>query len=277
MGALPQAAGAGVPIVWRGQGFRDGGEDCEQFRRAAHDGRVRSARQPAAYGGRDERRCGSCRGAADPAREDRLRSVRHAGQPHRAGHQPDLRRVRPCAGAAAPDRSRGGVHSPAPARHHRRCRAGQDPAASGRGRMSPTPRRCRRWASRLWACASPAGTVCFTICPAAQPFPTGCATGRRRRGFRSSTARSGPMTTWPAAARAPGRGQAWGIWRWPGGKAVGNGSSACAAAGSMSESTTPCCVPTPPSPPRDYTRTSSQRGRWPMSGSTASASGASAS
>ncbi|MFN6976549.1 MAG: terminase TerL endonuclease subunit [Gemmobacter sp.] len=36
-------AGIRAPVVWRGQGFRDGGEDCERFRRAAFDGRVRSA------------------------------------------------------------------------------------------------------------------------------------------------------------------------------------------------------------------------------------------
>lgn len=35
-------AGIKVPVVWRGQGYRDGGEDCERFRRAAYDGRVRS-------------------------------------------------------------------------------------------------------------------------------------------------------------------------------------------------------------------------------------------
>lgn len=35
-------AGIRVPIVWRGQGFRDGGEDCERFRRAAYDGKVKS-------------------------------------------------------------------------------------------------------------------------------------------------------------------------------------------------------------------------------------------
>lgn len=31
-----------APVIWRGQGFRDGGEDCERFRRAAYDGQVRS-------------------------------------------------------------------------------------------------------------------------------------------------------------------------------------------------------------------------------------------
>ncbi|MCB1371524.1 MAG: terminase [Rhodobacteraceae bacterium] len=35
-------AGVRAPIVWRGQGFRDGGEDCERFRRAAFDGQVKA-------------------------------------------------------------------------------------------------------------------------------------------------------------------------------------------------------------------------------------------
>jgi phage terminase large subunit-like protein len=35
-------AGVRAPIVWRGQGFRDGGEDVERFRRAAFDGKVRA-------------------------------------------------------------------------------------------------------------------------------------------------------------------------------------------------------------------------------------------
>ncbi|MEM1149842.1 MAG: terminase large subunit [Pseudomonadota bacterium] len=33
-------AGIRAPIVWRGQGYRDGGEDCERFRRAAFDGKI---------------------------------------------------------------------------------------------------------------------------------------------------------------------------------------------------------------------------------------------
>lgn len=36
-------AGIRTPLVWRGQGFRDGGEDVERFRRAAYDGRVKAA------------------------------------------------------------------------------------------------------------------------------------------------------------------------------------------------------------------------------------------
>lgn len=38
-----QRAGLRAPVVWRGQGFRDGGEDCERFRRAAFDGQVKAA------------------------------------------------------------------------------------------------------------------------------------------------------------------------------------------------------------------------------------------
>ncbi len=43
LGEAIDKAGIRVPLVWRGQGFRDGGEDCERFRRACFDGRVRSA------------------------------------------------------------------------------------------------------------------------------------------------------------------------------------------------------------------------------------------
>lgn len=34
------AANMRAPVVWRGMGFRDGGEDCERFRQAVFDGRV---------------------------------------------------------------------------------------------------------------------------------------------------------------------------------------------------------------------------------------------
>jgi phage terminase large subunit-like protein len=34
------AAGLRVPVQWRGMGFKDGGEDCERFRRAVFDGQV---------------------------------------------------------------------------------------------------------------------------------------------------------------------------------------------------------------------------------------------
>ena len=37
------AAGIHCPIIWRGFGFKDGGEDCERFRRAAYDGNVLTA------------------------------------------------------------------------------------------------------------------------------------------------------------------------------------------------------------------------------------------
>lgn len=32
-----------VPIIWRGFGYRDGNEDCDRFRRACFDGRVKAA------------------------------------------------------------------------------------------------------------------------------------------------------------------------------------------------------------------------------------------
>jgi len=43
LGEAIDRAGIRCPIVWRGQGFRDGGEDCERFRRAAYDGKVQTA------------------------------------------------------------------------------------------------------------------------------------------------------------------------------------------------------------------------------------------
>ncbi|MGB3390737.1 MAG: terminase TerL endonuclease subunit, partial [Pseudaminobacter sp.] len=36
------AAGIRVPVVFRGQGFRDGGQDVEAFRKAVFDGEVRT-------------------------------------------------------------------------------------------------------------------------------------------------------------------------------------------------------------------------------------------
>lgn len=42
LGEAMNRAGIRAPIVWRGQGFRDGGEDCERFRRAAFDGQVKA-------------------------------------------------------------------------------------------------------------------------------------------------------------------------------------------------------------------------------------------
>ena len=37
------AAGVRVPIVWRGNGFKDGGEDTARFTKAVFDGRVSMA------------------------------------------------------------------------------------------------------------------------------------------------------------------------------------------------------------------------------------------
>jgi phage terminase large subunit-like protein len=43
LGEAIDKAGIRCPIIWRGMGFRDGGEDVERFRRAAFDGKVKSA------------------------------------------------------------------------------------------------------------------------------------------------------------------------------------------------------------------------------------------
>jgi phage terminase large subunit-like protein len=43
LGEAIDKAGIRAPIIWRGQGFRDGGEDCERFRRAAYDGKVKAS------------------------------------------------------------------------------------------------------------------------------------------------------------------------------------------------------------------------------------------
>lgn len=42
LGEAVSHAGIRAPLVWRGQGFRDGGEDAERFRRAAFDGLVKA-------------------------------------------------------------------------------------------------------------------------------------------------------------------------------------------------------------------------------------------
>ena len=42
LGEAIEKAGIHAPLVWRGQGFRDGGEDAERFRRAAYEGKVRT-------------------------------------------------------------------------------------------------------------------------------------------------------------------------------------------------------------------------------------------
>ncbi|GGD30813.1 terminase TerL endonuclease subunit [Sinisalibacter lacisalsi] len=43
LGEAIDRAGIQAPLVWRGQGFRDGGEDAERLRRAVFDGRVKTA------------------------------------------------------------------------------------------------------------------------------------------------------------------------------------------------------------------------------------------
>lgn len=42
IGEAIEKAGIRVPVIWRGFGFKDGGEDCERFRRAAFDGKVQT-------------------------------------------------------------------------------------------------------------------------------------------------------------------------------------------------------------------------------------------
>lgn len=42
LGEAIDRAGIKCPVVWRGTGWKDGGEDCERFRRAAYDGKVLS-------------------------------------------------------------------------------------------------------------------------------------------------------------------------------------------------------------------------------------------
>jgi len=43
LGEAIERAGIRSAVTWRGMGFRDGGEDCERFRRAAFDGKVKTA------------------------------------------------------------------------------------------------------------------------------------------------------------------------------------------------------------------------------------------
>lgn len=42
LGEAIEKAGIRAPVIWRGFGFKDGGEDCERFRRAAFDGKVQT-------------------------------------------------------------------------------------------------------------------------------------------------------------------------------------------------------------------------------------------
>ena len=42
LGEAIDRAGIRAPIIWRGMGFRDGGEDIERFKRAAFDGKVKA-------------------------------------------------------------------------------------------------------------------------------------------------------------------------------------------------------------------------------------------
>ena len=42
LGEAIDRAGIRVPIIWRGFGFRDGNEDCDRFKRACFDGKVKA-------------------------------------------------------------------------------------------------------------------------------------------------------------------------------------------------------------------------------------------
>jgi phage terminase large subunit-like protein len=42
LGEALDKCGNRIPVIWRGFGFKDGGEDCERFRRACYDGHVKS-------------------------------------------------------------------------------------------------------------------------------------------------------------------------------------------------------------------------------------------
>ncbi len=42
LGEAIDRAGIRAPLVWRGMGFKDGGEDIERFKRAAFDGKVKA-------------------------------------------------------------------------------------------------------------------------------------------------------------------------------------------------------------------------------------------
>lgn len=43
LGEAMDRAGIRVPVIWRGMGFRDGGEDIERFKRSCFDGKVKSS------------------------------------------------------------------------------------------------------------------------------------------------------------------------------------------------------------------------------------------
>ncbi len=42
LGEAIDRAGIRAPLIWRGMGFRDGGEDIERFKRACFDGKVKA-------------------------------------------------------------------------------------------------------------------------------------------------------------------------------------------------------------------------------------------
>lgn len=69
------AANLRVPIVWRGQGFRDGGEDVERFRQAAFDGLIACAPSLLLRSAMAESVC-----LVDPANNSKLAKGRSKGR-----------------------------------------------------------------------------------------------------------------------------------------------------------------------------------------------------
>jgi phage terminase large subunit-like protein len=75
LGEAIDKSGIRCPIVWRGMGYRDGGEDCERFRRACFDGRVKA--RPSSL-----LRCAfaDCVCLRDPANNLKLAKARSCGR-----------------------------------------------------------------------------------------------------------------------------------------------------------------------------------------------------
>lgn len=75
LGEAIQRAGIAAPIIWRGQGFRDGGEDVERFRRSVFDGQVRTAESLLMRSAISEAVC-----LRDPANNLKLAKARSLGR-----------------------------------------------------------------------------------------------------------------------------------------------------------------------------------------------------
>jgi len=68
-------AGIHAPTIWRGQGFRDGGEDVERFRRAAFDGKIKTLPSLLLRSAMADSVC-----LRDPANNAKLAKARSAGR-----------------------------------------------------------------------------------------------------------------------------------------------------------------------------------------------------